>query len=306
MDSAGNIYGTTYSGGANNNSGGTVFKLTPGSGGTYSESVLWSFGGTGDGVNPYAAGLIMDSAGNLYGTTAGGGAHSFGTVFKLTSGSGGTYTESVLWSFGGTNDGKNPYARLVMDSSGNLYGTTYTGGANSHGTVFKLTPGSGGTYSESVLWSFGGTSDGTYPEAGLVMDSAGDLYGTTSGGGANNNSGTVFKLTPGSGGTYTESVLWTFGATGDGASPYAGLVMDNAGNLYGTTSGGGANNNSGTVFKLTPGSGGTYTESVLWSFGGTGDGVGPYAGLVMDSAGNIYGTTYIGGANRSGTVFKIN
>ena len=158
---------------------------------------------------------------------------------------------------------------------------------------------------ESVLWGFGGTGDGASPYAGLVMDSAGNLYGTTSSGGAH-LSGTVFKLTPGSGGTYSESVLWSFGGTGDGTSPYAGLVMDSAGNLYGTTYSGGAHN-SGTVFKIMPEGGGTYTESVLWSFGGTtGDGQHPYAGLVMDSAGNLYGTTYSGSANGSGAVFKLN
>ena len=267
------------------------------------ESVLWGFGGTGDGASPYA-GLVMDSAGNLYGTTSSGGAHLSGTVFKLTPGSGGTYSESVLWSFGGTGDGTSPYAGLVMDSAGNLYGTTYSGGAHNSGTVFKIMPEGGGTYTESVLWSFGGTGDGKNPEAGLIMDSAGNLYGTTSSGGAHLY-GTVFKLTPGSGGPYTESVLWSFGGTGDGTSPYAGLVMDSAGNLYGTTVGGGAYL-SGTVFKLTPGSGGTYSESVLWSFGGTtGDGQDPYAGLVMDSSGNLYGTTYYGDANSTGTVFKL-
>jgi uncharacterized repeat protein (TIGR03803 family) len=152
--------------------------------------------------------------------------------------------ETVLYSFaGGSSDGANPYAGLVMDASGNLYGTTNQGSANGAGTVFKITPAG----AESVLHSFGSGSDGANPFAGLVMDASGNLYGTTEYGGAN-SAGTVFKITPAG----AESVLWSFGSGSDGAYPYAGLVMDASGNLYGTTKAGGGANNKGTVFRIVP------------------------------------------------------
>jgi uncharacterized repeat protein (TIGR03803 family) len=317
MDSNGNLYGTTYAGGPGFcESGitligcGSVFKLTPGSGGTYTETILYTFQGqTIDGSYPLA-GLIMDGSKNLYGTTAGErSVYYYGSsVFKLTPGSGGTYTESLLHTFtSDTSDGGGaPEAGLIMDGNGNLYGTTFMGYSNS-GTVFKLIPGSGGTYTESVLHIFqGGTSDGAFPEGSLVVDGSGNLYGTTSGGGSG-SSGIVFKLTPGSGGTYTESILHEFqGGTSDGSTPLAGLIMDGSGNLYGTTSGGGSGS-SGTVFKLTPGSGGTYTESILHSFLGqtSDDGASPAAGLMMDGSGNLYGTTFYGGIYGDGTAFEI-
>jgi uncharacterized repeat protein (TIGR03803 family) len=285
VDSAGNLYGTTVGGGANDR--GTVYKIT--AAGT--ESVLYSFGATAsDGVMPYES-LIMDSAGNLYGTTVQGGAKHHGTVFKISAAG----TESLLHSFGATaSDGWTPLTSLIMDSAGNLYGTTTSGGANDHGTVFKI--GAAGT--ESVLYSFGATaSDGQQPYAGLLADSAGNLYGTTYIGGANNR-GTVFKISAAG----TESLLYSFGATAsDGVGPYADLITDSAGNLYGTTEQGGAND-KGTVFKISAAG----TESVLYSFGATGtDGATPYASLIVDSAGNLYGTTNGGGANGNGTVFKI-
>ncbi len=269
------------------------------------ESVLWSFGGTGDGAEP-AAGLIMDSAGNLYGTASVGGVTiSGGTVFKITP----SGAESVLLAFDGTSAigtnpalGVHPAGGLIMDSSGNLYGTTNSGGAHGAGTVFKISPSGTAT----VLHSFGAlnSGDGQYPMAGLIMDSAGNLYGTTNGGGTTGY-GTVFKITP----SGTESVLWSFDGTtssADGYSPMAPLIMDSAGNLYGTTYSGGTSD-GGTVFKITP----SGTESILWSFSfngtgaGTGDGYDPVAGLTMDSAGNLYGTTLQGGAFNQGTVFKI-
>ena len=313
MDANGNLYGTTLYGGSNGR--GTVFKLTP-NGSGYSETVLYSFGATNpigsttDGANPQA-GLIMDANGNLYGTTLYGGSNGKGTVFKLTpSGS-----ETVLYSFGATNpigsttDGANPYASLIMDTYGNLYGTTLYGGNSNNGTVFKLTPNDSG-YSETVLYSFGATNpigsttDGTYPYSSLIMDASGNLYGTTFDGG-NNNKGTVFKLTP----SGSETVLYSFGATNpigsttDGTNPYSSLIMDANGNLYGTTSGGGSKGN-GTVFKLTP----SGSETVLYNFGTSSatDGANPRAGLIMDANGNLYGTTYVGGTNNSGTIFKIN
>ncbi len=270
------------------------------------ETILHSFAGGTDGATPIA-GLVMDSSGNLYGTTYSYGSLGGGTVFKLTPGTGGAYTETILHSFAGGTDGANPYAGLVMDSSGNLYGTTFGGGgSSSYGTVFRLTPATGGSYIETILHSFAGGTDGANPYAGLVMDSSGNLYGTTESGGGSSNHGTVFKLTPGTGGTYTETILNSFAGGTDGVNPYAGVVMDSSGNLYGTTEYGGSSN-SGTVFKLTPGTGGTYTETILHSFaGGTNDGSYPFAGLVMDSSGNLYGTTQTGSSGGNGTVFEIN
>ena len=197
--------------------------------------------------------------------------------------------ETVLYSFTYT-DGAYPVAALIADRAGNLYSTTSSGGASGDGTVFKLTPG--GT--ETVLYSFTGIPDGVYPEAGLIADRAGNLYGTTNQGGASNK-GTVFKLTP----SETETVLHSF-AGADGALPVAALIADRAGNLYGTTYYGGASGD-GTVFKLTPGG----TETVLHSFTGIPDGVYPEAGLIADRADNLYGTTSFGGASGYGTVFKV-
>lgn len=283
MDSAGNPYGTTNGGGANGD--GTVFEFSA----TGTETLLYSFaGGTTDGVGPQA-GLIMDSAGNFYGTTAGGGANGDGTVFKLTA----SGTETVLYSFTGGSDGATPIAALIMDSAGNLYGTTQKGGASGNGTVFKISAAG----RESVLYAFGSGSDGQYPDASLVRDNAGSLYGTTPHGGVFGD-GTVFKLTAGG----AESVLYNFtGGTADGRFPDGGLVMDDAGNLYGTTAADGAYG-SGTAFEVTA----SGTEVIVHSFGRGTDGQGPIAGLILDDAGNLYGTTQEGGGNAgNGTVFEI-
>jgi uncharacterized repeat protein (TIGR03803 family) len=283
MDSAGNLYGTTYAGGIGR---GTVFKIS--AAGT--ETVLYSFGSNGanDGINP-TAGLIMDSAGNLYGTTSLGGAfdQSGGTVFKIAADG----TESILHSFGGPGDGGSPRAGLIMDSAGNLYGTN-------SGTVFKISPD--GT--ESNLHFFGGTNDGMSVYGGVIMDSAGNLYGTTTAGGVGIYTfGTVFKISAAG----TESVLYTFDTTGnDGAEPFAGLIMDSAGNLYGTTKYGGNGTLllQGTVFKITAAG----AESILHAFpSGPTDGGYPVSPLIMDSNGNLFGTTPSGGQNKLGTVFKI-
>ena len=289
MDSAGNLYGTTEYGGATPY-GGTVFELPKGSA---TDAVLYSFTGTnGDGASP-RAGLIMDSAGNLYGTTFQGGADNYGTVFELPKGSA---TDTVLYSFTGTNgDGFYPYAGLILDSAGNLYGTTYFGGANDYGTVFEVTPW--GT--ETVLHSFTDTNgDGAYPYGGLILDSAGSLYGTTTYGGANVY-GTVFELPKGSA---TDTVLYSFTDTnGDGRNPHGGLIMDSAGNFYGTTEQGGSVN-GGIVFKLDA----KGNETVLDSFPPTdGDGANPHGGLIMDSAGNFCGITEQGGSVTDGIVFKL-
>jgi len=205
----------------------------------------------------------------------------------------------VLHRFHGAN-GTNPYAGLILDAAGNLYGTTYYGGASGDGTVFKLAPNQDGSWTESVLHSFN-RSDGWSPQAGLIFDAAGNLYGTTVVGGASSD-GTVFKLAPNQDGSWTESVLHSFNGS-DGWVPYAGLIFDAAGNLYGTTVEGG-DTNVGTVFKLAPNQDGSWTESVLHSFNGR-NGQYPYAGLIFDAAGNLYGTTYGGGASADGTVFEL-
>ncbi len=292
-DAAGNFYGTTYGGGLFGL--GTVFKLDKNG----NEAVSHHFQGSPDGANPLAS-LILDTSSvlsrNLYGTTLDGGANYFGTVFKADT----TGNETVLYSFGNLPDGAEPlYGGLVRDAAGNLYGTTVSGGADDYGTVFKV----GKTGNETVLYSFTwGTSDGAAPQSGLIRDAAGNLYGTTYVGGNSascdppRGCGTVFKVDT----TGNEAVLYSFNGGSDGANPYSGLVADNAGNLYGTTSSGGTYG-YGTVFKLDA----TGNETVLHSFAGPTDGAVPYAGLVRDAAGNLYGTTSSGGSYGYGTVFKI-
>jgi uncharacterized repeat protein (TIGR03803 family) len=249
------------------------------------ERLLYSFDGA-NGAYPTAS-LISDAAGNLYGTTSGGGAYNEGAVFELMRKAGGRWTEKVLHSFKGGADGAYPSANLIFDASGNLYGTTYAGGSNAEGTVFQLAPKADGVWTEKVLHSFGNGNDGEHPEAGLVFDATGNLYGTTYEGGAN-GLGTVFELIPKARGKWAEQVLHSFSGK-DGASPYAGLITDVGGNLYGTTNTGGADG-FGTVFELTPKAGGGWTERVLHSFNGT-DGKNPDAGLIFDASGNLYGPT---------------
>jgi uncharacterized repeat protein (TIGR03803 family) len=357
-DAAGKLYGTTLGGGCTIYGCGIVFKLDPAS----NETVLYRLGSVPSGLNPqdpYAA-LVMDAAGNLYGTTRDSGAFGNGTVFRLDTS--GTFT--VLHSFA-PSEGAGPYAGVVLDAAGNLYGTTgsaasvgvlgtvfdtagnftvlhfFTGsdgcspsggvimdaagnfygtaggcGAFGQGTVFKLDR----LGNVTVLYSFKGGSDGSGPTGGLTMDAAGNLYGTTVEGGGSDPSGTcgsqtgvggcgtVFKVDP----SGNETVLYSFKGRTDGAFPYyERLVMDAAGNLYGTTNVGGSGPctgrnqvvvGCGTVFKLDPAG----NETVLYSFTGGSDGAFPYAGLVMDTTGNLYGTASsflaLGGF---GTVFKL-
>jgi uncharacterized repeat protein (TIGR03803 family) len=284
-DRAGNLYGTTTSGGASGN--GVVFKVDP----TGMETVLYSFTGGADGANPQA-GLARDSAGNLYGTTTSGGASGNGVVFTLDP----TGKETVIYSFTGGADGALPYARLVRDSSGNLYGTTISGGASRNGVVFKVDP----TGIETVLYSFIGGADGALPEAGLTRDKEGNLYGATAYGGDLSaffglGCGVVFKLDS----TGNETVLYRFTCGADGSQPRAVLVRDKAGNLYGTTEIGGTFG-YGVVFKLDR----TGKETVLHTFTGA-DGLQVDAGLIRDAEGNLYGTTVGGGASGDGVVFKL-
>ncbi|MGA2904820.1 MAG: choice-of-anchor tandem repeat GloVer-containing protein, partial [Candidatus Korobacteraceae bacterium] len=294
-DDHGNLYGTTWGGGAGSNCGtggcGTVFELSPTAGRGWTETVLHNFDNNGaDGVDS-SAGLIFDAGGNLYGTTQLGGTYNNGTVFKVSPGEGG-WTETVLYSFGSVNDGGTPIAGLMLDAVGNLYGTTWGGGTYYYGTAFEVTPTTGGGWTEQVLHNFGNGTDGRYLSAGLIFDAAGNLYGTTAAGGTYSYGGTAFELTPNGSGNWTEQVLYNFCPDwpncADGYYPYAGLIFDAAGNLYGTTSYGGTG--GGTVFELTPAAGGGWTETVLLNFNGT-DGAYPYAGLIFDAAGNLYGTT---------------
>jgi len=286
-DSAGNLYGT---GGGGSNNYGVVFKLSP----ALEETVLYYFKGqaNGDGSYPWA-GLVQDSQGNLYGTTSQGGTYNYGTVFKLTP----SGDETVLHSFSGPPDGATPAAELLLDSAGNLYGTTSGGGtgcsnpygASGCGTVFEVSAAG----LETVLYRFTNSPDGAFPMAGLVRDAAGNFYGTTSAGGnvfaRDTALGTVFRLTP----QGKETVLYRFkgGSVSDGQNPRSTLVWDASGNLYGTTLEGGPKG-WGTVFKLSP----TGAETTLYSFpANSTDGKSPEAGVVRDSAGNLYGTALIGG-----------
>jgi len=301
-DASGNLYGTA-SGGGSDGSYGTVFELTPKAGGGWMEKVLHAFDYS-DGYLP-EAGLIFDDAGNLYGTTAGGGAHNYGAVFELKPGGGGSWTEKVLHSFGG-KDGQNPEVGLIFDAHGNLYGTTAYGGAYDDGTVFELTRAVGGSWRERVLYSFDAGEGMSIIPSGLILDASGNLYGMTGSG-----PGTVFELMPGAGGSWTETVLHQFtGGPNDGYGPLGGLIVDAAGNLYGTTGWGGAYSGIflgwGTVFELSPATGGGWTEQILHSFNDNGDdGWHPETGVIFDAAGNLYGTTLSGGAYVYGTVFQL-
>jgi uncharacterized repeat protein (TIGR03803 family) len=278
------------------------------------EKVLHAFDLT-DGGQP-SGGLVFDAQGNLYGTTLEGGTsgQKAGTVFELSPASDGSWTETVLYSFTGGQDGAGPNGRVIFDAQGNLYGTTAYGGASNFGTVFKLTRGSDGTWTEAVLHSFTDGTDGESPFAGLVFDPAGNLYGTTVDGGTTNGFGTVFSLKPVSEGRWKEEVIHRFQGGRDGIYPFGGVIVDAAGNLYGATSYGGGLGcvgllGCGTVFKLRPNANGTFTEQVLYRFTGS-EGVGPNAGVILDTAGNLYGTTSSGagsgcGGIGCGTVFEL-
>ncbi len=302
FDATGNLYGTTYAGGIDGV--GVVYQLTPSNMG-WTESVLHSFTGYRDGGYPSSS-LILDKSGALYGTSSSYGLHSDGTVFKLTSTFGGTWTEDPLYNFAGGKDGGNSYAGVIPDSEGNLYGFTSLGGRDNAGVVFGLKDVKD-SWTISVLHSFTAGRDGGIPYYGnLIVDRAGDLYGTTSIGGLY-GFGTVFKLTW-SGGQWRETVLHSF-ANGDGARPLSGLIFDPEGNLYGTTSQGGdlslcSGQGCGVVFKLTPNSSGGWKEKVLHVFVDD-PGADSAAGLTLDSKGNLYGTT-LGDAKRDfGSVFEI-
>jgi uncharacterized repeat protein (TIGR03803 family) len=322
MNKSGNLYGTTSSGGAYNH--GAVFELSRNAAtGSWTNKLLYSFCSLGkgcrDGSDP-RAGLITDALGNLYGTTAGGGTGNDGTAFELSrNAAAGPWKEQVLYSFcprgGWSCPGGTPPSGLVRDEAGDLYGTTLQSGPNDRGTVFELTPGAvEGTWTEKVLYSFcaqKNCADGTFPYSGLIRDGSGRLYGTTSLGGAIDG-GTVFELTPNSSQTeWTTKILYRFCSARPclvGSQSHADLVMDASGNLYGTAFMGGAKS-GGTVFELSPNAAKTlWTAKPLYSFCSQvrcADGAAPAARLVMDASGNLYGTTFEGGAKGEGAVFEL-
>jgi len=279
--------------------------LTPDAWAASKYKVLHKFSGGEDGGSPFA-GLILDAAGNLYGTTYAGGLNNYGTVFELELNSDGSWTEKVLHRFTGGNDGSYPEAGLVFDQAGNLYGTTVGGGAGMDGTVFELEPNSDGSWTERVLHSFTGSDDGAFPYCAPIFDVDGNLYGTTLRGGGSDRCtegcGIAFKLSPGADGNWTETVLHRFGA--DGADvPGPGLVLDATGSLYGTA--GGGLDGYGKVFKLRPDSDGSWTQIVLYNFTGGVDGQYPNSTPIFDATGDLYGTTVRGGTHDDGTVFKL-
>jgi len=268
------------------------------------ESVIYNFNNySGDGYYPYSA-MVADAKGNLYGTTYQGGA-GLGTAFELKKLAGGKWSEVLLHTFiGGVNDGEYPqYAPLVFDKAGNLYGVTEYGGTFNYGTVFELSL-SGGVWTEKLLHSFAAyPKDGAFPLAGLSFDTAGHLYGTTYQGGTKNY-GAVFEMTQ-SKGKWTYKMIHSFAAGSGGANPIGGgLTMGKNGYFYGTTYYGGAPYNAGTVYRLFQARG-VWVSQNVYVFSGGSSGANPTSSLVMDAAGNFYGTTYAGGAANLGTVFKL-
>ena len=298
-DAAGNLFGTIPSGGATGD--GAVFELVNHGGGAYTPVTLLSFNGA-NGALP-SAGLIADAAGNLFGTTAAGGANGDGAVFEIAkAGAGYASTPTTLFSFDGAS-GAGPADSLTVDAAGNLFGVTPSGGANGYGTVFELVRDGGGVYTPVTILSFNG-ADGRFASS-LITDAAGNLFGTTSSGGAYGY-GTVFELVN-NGGGYTPVTLLSFNGA-DGANPGGGLIADAAGDLFGTTGEGGAYSAPGlprgTVFELVNNGGGSYTPATLLSFKGA-DGAGPVGSLIADAAGDLFGATAGGGAAGDGTAFEI-
>jgi uncharacterized repeat protein (TIGR03803 family) len=300
FDTAGNLYGTVGLGGAN--SWGAVFELTP-NGGKWTEQVIYSFcpiSGCTDGSYP-TSGVIFDTAGNLYGTTFSGGAYDKGTVFELMPNNG-HWTEKVLHSFSGGNDGGGPEAGLVIDANGNLYGTTFFGGAYHGGMLFELISNNG-TWTEKALhWFKRGGKEGEAPNSTPILDKSGNVYGTTAYGGIYGH-GTVFELIPANG-YWIEKALHSFNTNSKGGyAPSGAVILDGSGNLYGTT-GGGGEYNGGTAFELIP-SNGKWTLKVMIAFKPTKfSNVGPF-GLVPGKSGNFYGITFSGGLYSNGSVFEL-
>jgi uncharacterized repeat protein (TIGR03803 family) len=300
QDSTGNLYGTTFWGGnmhgCSGQGCGVAYRLSPVSATQWKYTELYQFPGYNEGAEPTS--LILDAAGNLYGEMSSAGPHGNGLVFELSPMASGPWTFTTLYAFTGGPDGGNPNGGLIFDAAGNLYGTThYGGGGSGNGTVFELSPQAGGGWTETVLWPFNsGTGAGENPNAGLIPDAAGNLYGTTAGG-----NGGVFKLSHGSSG-WTATSLYSFTGGSDGAVPEAALTMDASGNLYSTTIAGGTSS-MGTVFELSPTTGGTYNFSVIHAFT-TAQGSSYYA-VTLDSVGNLLGVADNGSTSPAGEIFKL-
>ena len=310
IDKAENFYGVTEHGGPGGPNGyGTVFKFTH-KGSSWTLTSLYSFADDDDGASPGAR-VVIGPNGTLYGTTSYGGGNGCGgngcgTVFNLRPPLSApisvlsSWTEAVLHRFSGGTDGALPIGDLVFDQAGNIYGTTAGGGSSQQGTVYELTP-SNGNWTESVVWSFTGGNDGGKPSGGVIFDSGGNLYGAAQAGGAYGY-GSVFQLAP-AGSNWTQNTLYSFQNGSDGGNPVGGLIFDPSGNLYGTTTSKGAGR-GGTVFDLVPQLNGTWALTVIYAFAGQAGG-GPQASLTIDTAGNLYGTTYQDGASRYGSVFEL-
>jgi uncharacterized repeat protein (TIGR03803 family) len=316
FDSQGNLYGTTVNGGTYN--GGVVYELSPppGGNGPWTETVLYNICTTStcSAGSVFVGGLIIDSHGNLYGTASEGGTHSEGLVYELSPNGGGSWTFTAIYNFCpqlGCPDGSGPQGSLIFDAQGNLYGTTTGGGANQAGTVFELSPGSGGSWTETVLYSFcpvSGCPDGNAPQHNLVFDAQGDLYGTVLGGGANAYGG-VFQLSPSGGGSWTEQLIASFCPGPNCTNGYdpMGLATDGH-NVFGVTAFGGGTANRGTVFELK--FSGQWIYNVLFAFCPSNDctdygGGEPEAGAVLDAQGNIYGSTGSGALHSFGAVYEL-
>jgi len=314
-DRLGNLRGTASRGGAGG--AGVVYELAPPAKGqtNWTETTLLGFDGT-DGDVPGYGHPTLDNEGNLYGATVAGGSGGYGNVYMLTPDN----NVALNYVFTGGSDGEHPYSDIVVDKHGDVYGTTYEGGANgAGGTVYEVMPSG----IQTVLYSFcsqTNCTDGAGPFAQLLIDKKGNLYGTTVEGGAGaggggDGGGTIFELSPPNRGqqTWTETVLYSFQNTPDPKIPFAGLIADESGNFYGTTDLGGTgscDDGCGAVFELAPDTGqctsiSGWCETTLYNFQGGNDGQNPWAALVEDKNGNLYGTTTLGGADNDGTVFKL-
>ena len=316
FDSQGNLYGSTYCDASYCYDAGFVYELTPGSNGTWTETVLHQFSAIYGGGEPQE--LSFDPSGNIYGDAYSGGLNNTDNVFSLNRASG--WQERILHTFGPLNgaDGTNPSGVSTLDAEGNFYGSTQGGGAHRSGVVFQLTKQDGLFWQEALLYQFTGAADGNFPN-GVIFGADGSLYGTTQTGGYlggavcgfSRGCGTVFKLTPNSNGTWTLTVLYAFEGPGDGAFPLRGITFDSSGNIYGTTAEGGGTGSAcspygcGTVFELTPTSGGPWTKRTLHFFTGGSDAWDPVSTLAIDAAGNLYGTASLGGMYNGGVAFEI-
>ena len=337
FNASGNLFGAVHAGGdayacyvGNIDGCGMIFELTPASP-EWQESILRSFNsGIGGGIPN--GGLVADASGDLFGTTQDGGSYKgvcdsygCGVVFRISPISGGGWKETVLHTFTDGVDGGFPSAPLIFDAAGNLYGTAVSGGTGNGcqcGVVFELSLTSSGLWKETVLHTFSGNADGSFPFAGLTLDAAGNLYGTAFRGGNlsgcdGSGCGVVFQLSRVGIGHWRETVLHSFTGGTDGSQPTAGLTVDGAGNVYGTTPTGGEPScgfdakGCGVAFELSPTSNGVWNETVLHTFMGGADGSDPASGLTLDANGNLYGTTVFGGNlegcynSGCGVVFEI-